>query len=181
MATLDIPGSPGVPSALAARTLSLPFNEPETMREVMQAKGDQIAHVAPPADRVNGLMKDLLKFEDGVLILDVVPGSPADAAGIEAGDVILTFGGKPVREESDAAIRPELVFLSNTAIASPFLKGWIDQLEEKKRPVIFCVGPSETKAPQTDHRMAQRRIDLLAIEQNAWVLASRDDRCVVDH
>ncbi|MEM9282427.1 MAG: Fic family protein [Verrucomicrobiota bacterium] len=26
------------------------------------AKGDEIAHVAPPADRVNGLMKDLLKF-----------------------------------------------------------------------------------------------------------------------
>jgi dihydroneopterin aldolase len=27
--------------------------------------------------------------------------------------------------------------------------------------------------------MAQRRIDLLAIEQNAWVLAARDPRCVV--
>jgi dihydroneopterin aldolase len=27
--------------------------------------------------------------------------------------------------------------------------------------------------------MVQRRIDLLAIEQNAWVLASYDDRCVV--
>ncbi len=27
--------------------------------------------------------------------------------------------------------------------------------------------------------MAQRRIDLLAIEQNAWVLAGRDPRCVV--
>ena len=26
------------------------------------AKGDQIAHLAPPADRVNGLMKDLLRF-----------------------------------------------------------------------------------------------------------------------
>ena len=27
--------------------------------------------------------------------------------------------------------------------------------------------------------VAQRRIDLLAIEQNAWVLAARDPRCVV--
>jgi dihydroneopterin aldolase len=27
--------------------------------------------------------------------------------------------------------------------------------------------------------MTQRRVDLLAIEQNAWVLAGRDDRCVV--
>ena len=45
--------------------------------------------------------------------------------------------------------------------------------------MIFCVGASDTAAPQTEHRMAQRRIDLLAIEQNAWVLAARDDRCVV--
>ncbi len=27
--------------------------------------------------------------------------------------------------------------------------------------------------------MTQRRIDLLALEQNAWVLAARDRRCVV--
>jgi dihydroneopterin aldolase len=27
--------------------------------------------------------------------------------------------------------------------------------------------------------MTQRRVDLLAMEQNAWVLAGRDDRCVV--
>ena len=27
--------------------------------------------------------------------------------------------------------------------------------------------------------MTQRRIDLLSIEQNAWVLAARDPRCVV--
>ena len=27
--------------------------------------------------------------------------------------------------------------------------------------------------------MTQRRVDLLALEQNAWVLAGRDDRCVV--
>ena len=35
------------------------------------AKGDQIAHVAPPAERVNGLMNDLLKFarDDSVHVL----------------------------------------------------------------------------------------------------------------
>jgi dihydroneopterin aldolase len=27
--------------------------------------------------------------------------------------------------------------------------------------------------------MTQRRVDLLAMEQNAWVLAGRDERCVV--
>ncbi len=33
--------------------------------------------------------------------------------------------------------------------------------------------------PQTGHKPTQRRVDLLAIEQNAWVLAARDPRCVV--
>ncbi|WP_372993510.1 dihydroneopterin aldolase, partial [Sulfitobacter sp.] len=67
---------------------------------------------------------------------------------------------------------PELVYLSNMAIASPHLSGWLDQLEQLGRPLILCVGASDTAAPQVAHRMAQRRIDLLAIEQNAWVLAS---------
>ena len=77
------------------------------------------------------------------------------------------------------ATHPELVYLSNAAIASPYLPGWLDQLEAIGRPVVICVGPADTPAPQVPHRMAQRRIDLLAIEQNAWVLAARDDRCVV--
>lgn len=84
-----------------------------------------------------------------------------------------------VRVEEGPAPQPELVYLSNDAIASDHLKGWIDQLEACGKPLIFCVGASDTKAPQIAHKMAQRRIDLLAIEQNAWVLASKDDRCVV--
>lgn len=74
---------------------------------------------------------------------------------------------------------PRLVYLGNAAVSSPYLSGWIDQLQQADRPLIFCVGASDTTAPQTSHKMAQRRIDLLAIEQNAWVLASKDNRCVV--
>lgn len=84
-----------------------------------------------------------------------------------------------VHDVEEDALRPELVFLSNIAIASPHLSGWIDQLEALGRPLIFCVGPAETEAPQASHPLAQRRIDLLAIEQNAWVLAARDARCKV--
>ena len=74
---------------------------------------------------------------------------------------------------------PELVYLSNAAIASDHLSSWIDQLEAMGRPLIFCVGPADTAAPQATHPLAQRRIDLLAVEQNAWVLAARDGRCKV--
>jgi 7,8-dihydroneopterin aldolase/epimerase/oxygenase len=75
--------------------------------------------------------------------------------------------------------QPELVFLGNAAVASPHLPSWLDQLHAGGRPLILCVGASDVAAPQVPHKMAQRRIDLLAIEQNAWVLAARDDRCVV--
>lgn len=84
----------------------------------------------------------------------------------------------PLRPVDDRP-HPEVIYLSNAAIASPHLKGWIDQLSSGHRPTILCVGAPDLPAPAAGHPMAQRRIDLLAIEQNAWVLAARDPRCVV--
>ncbi len=75
--------------------------------------------------------------------------------------------------------RPLLLFLSNPAIASERLPGWLDQLQERAQPAILMVGPGDLPRPRSRSRAAQRRIDLLAIEQNAWVLAGRDRRCVV--
>ena len=79
----------------------------------------------------------------------------------------------------DGAPHPLVVFLSNAAIARGDLPALLDRLEAQGAPVILCVGRPEEAVPQARHAMPQRRIDLLAIEQNAWILASRDDRCVV--
>lgn len=81
--------------------------------------------------------------------------------------------------EEEEPPHPRLVYLSNDAIESGNLSGWIDQMEHRVRPLILCVGAADLAAPQTGHAMTQRRIDLLAIEQNAWRLAARDHRCVV--
>lgn len=105
--------------------------------------------------------------------LDRGPG----ALGVE---IVRARDSAPTPEiVEDDAPNPELVYLSNAAIASPHVSGWLDQLEKLGRPLILCVGAADTDAPQVPHKMAQRRIDLLAIEQNAWVLAARDPRCVV--
>ncbi len=81
--------------------------------------------------------------------------------------------------EDEDVPHPRLLFLSNEAIGSAYLAGWLDQLESQGRPLILCVGAPYLSVPTTGHAMTQRRIDLLAIEQNAWVLAARDPRCVV--
>ncbi|MEO0402940.1 MAG: dihydroneopterin aldolase [Pseudomonadota bacterium] len=105
--------------------------------------------------------------------LDRGPG----ALGVE---IVRSRGAvEPVSDVDEDAMHPQLVFLSNEAISAPHLNGWIDQLETLGRPIIFCVGPARTHAPEASHPLAQRRIDLLAIEQNAWVLAGRDARCKV--
>jgi glutamate-1-semialdehyde 2,1-aminomutase len=45
VATLQIPGSPGVPDAFVKHTLSLPYNDIEAFKRVMSEKGDSIACV----------------------------------------------------------------------------------------------------------------------------------------
>ena len=80
---------------------------------------------------------------------------------------------------NEAAVHPVVVYLDNDAIAAPDLGARLDTLQATGLPVILTVGLPDMARPQTGHRPTQRRVDLLAIEQNAWVLAARDARCVV--
>jgi len=45
VATLGIPGSPGVPEAFVQNTLSLPYNDVERLADVVSEKGDSIAAI----------------------------------------------------------------------------------------------------------------------------------------
>jgi dihydroneopterin aldolase len=104
--------------------------------------------------------------------LDRGPG----ALGIE---IVRSKEDIPTAQRADTSPHPHVVYLSNSAISSPNLTGWLDQLQARLEPVILCIGQPGIPSPKTGHRMTQRRVDLLAIEQNAWMLAGRDDRCVV--
>lgn len=106
--------------------------------------------------------------------LDRGPG----ALGVE----IVRTKGRASQVPGDAehdAPHPCVVFLSNEAILSPNLTQWLDELQATGLPVVLCVGQADCPAPVASTAAAQRRIDLLAIDQNAWVLASRDGRCSV--
>jgi dihydroneopterin aldolase len=79
----------------------------------------------------------------------------------------------------DDGVHPLVVFLDNAAIAAADLSARLDALQARGMPLILAVGLPDLPRPVTGHKPTQRRIDLLAIEQNAWTLAARDARCVV--
>lgn len=81
--TLGIPGSPGVPGALAELTLSLPYNDPDALEEAIHRYSDRLAAVivepvagnmgvVPPAEGYLKKMRELTSRHDIVLIFDEV-------------------------------------------------------------------------------------------------------------
>ena len=105
--------------------------------------------------------------------LDRGPGSLGVEILRTASDALPLSQAARVQEGPD----PLVVYLSDAATGSAQLPAWLDQLEAQPRPVILCCGPAAHS--HAAHPLVQRRIDLLAIEQNAWLLAARDRHCVV--
>jgi dihydroneopterin aldolase len=148
-----------ITEAIAHELAAERLNLLETLAERI---ADRILY-APQAERV------FVRIEK----LDRGPG----ALGVE---IVRRRGqGAPLAASGDEVPHPLVVHLANGAIQSAGLRAFIDRLAAAPRPAILCVGAPDGQAPQTGHAMTQRRIDLLALEQNAWVLASKDDRCVV--
>lgn len=113
--------------------------------------------------------------------LDRIPGTlgvEIARSRVEDDNVVRTVS-KETKQETDAAVHPLVVFLPNTVLQSDRLKGWLDAIARHDPPAIICLEPAEGEAPVADVAAANRRISLLSIEQNAWVLAGRDKHCVV--
>lgn len=110
VATLALPGSAGVPAAIAAQTLVIPYNDLDAVREVFDARGDDIAAViveaapanmgiVPPAHGFNAALADIAHAHGALLILDeVLTGfrvGPAGWYGIDPvpfSPDLITFG-----------------------------------------------------------------------------------------
>jgi glutamate-1-semialdehyde 2,1-aminomutase len=165
VATLDIAGSPGIPAAFAARTLSLPYNDPDTIREVMQTKGDQIAAIivepvvgnmglVPPADGFLEMLREVTQRHGALLIFDeVMTGFRVAHGGAQAlfgiapditcfGKII--GGGLPVgayggRRELMANIAPQgPVYQAGTLSGNPLaMAAGIATLQQLERPGFY--------------------------------------------
>lgn len=110
VATLAMPGSAGVPAPIAAQTLVVPYNDLDAVREVFDARGEDIAAViveaapanmgiVPPAHGFNAALADLAHAHGALLIVDeVLTGfrvGPAGWYGIDPvpfSPDLITFG-----------------------------------------------------------------------------------------
>jgi glutamate-1-semialdehyde 2,1-aminomutase len=83
VATLGIPGSPGVPESFVAHTLSLPYNDIETIQKVMNEQGEKIACIivepvagnmglVAPVDGFLNTLRELTEKAGSLLIFDEV-------------------------------------------------------------------------------------------------------------
>ncbi|HKK91646.1 MAG TPA: glutamate-1-semialdehyde 2,1-aminomutase [Desulfobacteraceae bacterium] len=65
IATLNIPGSPGVPESVTANTLSLQYNDSEGFKRIMEEKGDRVACViVEPVAGNMGMVQPVEGFHD---------------------------------------------------------------------------------------------------------------------
>ncbi len=166
VATLGIPGSPGVPACFAAQTLSLPYNDIDAVTRVMQEKGKEVACVivepvagnmglVPPAPGFLSALRELTTQSGSLLIFDeVITGFRVAHGGAQAlygitpdittlGKII--GGGMPVgayggAREIMSQIAPEgPVYQAGTLSGNPLaMAAGIATLKELKQPGFYA-------------------------------------------
>jgi serine protease Do len=121
----------GVNTAIVARGQGIGFSIPINMAEfvINQLKdggkvvrgwlGVYVQKVTPEIASSFDLEED-----EGALVSDVEPGSPADKAGIKRGDVIVEFDGKKVEDIADLT--------TSTAVTSPGSEAKLTVIEDGK-------------------------------------------------
>jgi glutamate-1-semialdehyde 2,1-aminomutase len=165
VATLGIPGSPGVPEAVAQATISLPFNDVGALEKVMAEKGDKVACiiVEPVAGNMglvvpeNGFLKSLRELTEAhgaVLIFDevmtgfrvayggaqslygITPDLSVFGKVIGGGLPVAAYGGK---QEIMSQIAPQgSVYQAGTLSGNPIaMAAGIATLKQLQKPGVY--------------------------------------------
>jgi serine protease Do len=116
--------------------------------------------------RIQPMTKELaqsfrLKEPNGALIATVEPGSPADKAGLKAGDVVLAFNGQPIDEPNKL---PRLVAATKPG-SSATLRIWRDgKAEDIKFTAAELVAEAKPAKPAQEKGTKPNRLGLVVSE-----------------
>ncbi|MFH1155226.1 MAG: glutamate-1-semialdehyde 2,1-aminomutase [Pseudomonadota bacterium] len=165
VATLGIPGSPGIPDAVVSHTISIPYNDVQGFRKLMEKKGDTVAGiiVEPVAgnmgmvEPVPGFLEalrecstrrgSLLIFDEVMTGFRVDKGSAQGLFGIEpdlscfgkiigGGLPVGAYGGRADIMKHIAPVGP--VYQAGTLSGNPLaMAAGIATLEELKSPGFY--------------------------------------------
>jgi len=165
VATLNIPGSPGIPASVVQHTLSLPYNDAEAVRSVMAEKGKDVAAIivepvagnmgmVPPAPGFLETLCEVTQKNGSLLIFDeVMCGFRVAYGGAQSlydirpdltcfGKII--GGGLPVgayggRKDIMSQIAPEgAVYQAGTLSGNPVaMAAGLATLEQLRQPGVY--------------------------------------------
>ena len=125
-------GNVGIGFAIPINMARLAMEQIIEFGEVRRGRlGVVIQDITP--DLAKGLRLEIL---DGALISQVMPGSPAETAGLKPGDVILSVDGERVRSVADLRNKIGLMRIGEEVELETLRRG-------KKRRVILAIGPAD--------------------------------------
>ena len=188
VATLGIPGSPGVPESFVAHTLSLPYNDIETIQKVMDEQGEKIACIivepvagnmglVAPVDGFLNTLRELTEKTGSLLIFDeVMTGFRVAYGGAQSlydispdistlGKII--GGGLPVgayggRQDVMAHIAPQgPVYQAGTLSGNPVaMAAGIATLKEIRHPGFYDALDEKSERLTTGLRFSAEQIGI---------------------
>jgi len=165
VATLNIPGSPGIPESVVRHTLSLPYNDPEAVRAIMAEKGQDVAAIivepvagnmgmVPPRPGFLETLREVTLQAGSLLIFDeVMCGFRVAYGGAQSlydirpdltcfGKII--GGGMPVgayggRKDIMSQMAPEgVVYQAGTLSGNPVaMAAGLATLEQLRQPGVY--------------------------------------------
>ncbi len=96
----------GINTAISTRSggydgvgFAIPSNQAHRIVEMLRKNGTvHRAYLGVALDDLKPRVKQALGIKSGVAVMEVMPHTPASKAGVEPGDIIVQFAGKPVKD-----------------------------------------------------------------------------------